>query len=69
MKEYQKNQSNNQLKIKEHSELKSVEVDVVTKFIKDEVESFSDVEVYTDDGDSAEAWKFHIRRNNNSQFY
>ena len=36
-------------KIKENNELKSVEIDVVTNFIKDEVESSSDAEVYTDD--------------------
>ena len=36
-------------KIKENDELKTVEVNVVTNFIKDEVESLSDAEVYTDD--------------------
>ena len=42
MKEYRKNQSNSVLKkIKENNKLKSVEVDVVTNFIKDEVERFS----------------------------
>lgn len=39
------------LKIKEN-ERKSIEVDVVTNFIKVEVESFSDAVVYTDDDDS-----------------
>ena len=49
MKEYEKNQSNNELqKIKENNELRSVEMDIVTKFIKDEVEILSDIEVYTD---------------------
>ena len=47
MKEYRKNQSNSVLKkIKENNELKSVEVDVVTNFIFDEVERFSyDVDI------------------------
>ena len=50
MKEYRKNQTKNVLKkIKENNELRSIEVDTVTKFIKDEVESSSDVD--TDDGD------------------
>ena len=31
--------------------MKSVEVNVVTNFIKDEVEHFSDAEVYTDEED------------------
>ena len=39
---------------KENIELKSVKVDVVTNFIKDEVESFSDTEVYTDEDNSEE---------------
>ena len=38
-------------KIEENDELKTVEVNVVTNFIKDEVESLSDAEVYTDDDD------------------
>ena len=39
-------------KIKENNgELKSIEVDVVTKFNKDEVRKFSDAEVYTNDDD------------------
>ena len=43
MEEYKKNRSNNVLKtLKENSELKRVEIDVVTNFIKQEVESFSD---------------------------
>ena len=36
-------------KIKENSNLESVKVDVVTNFIKNEVESFSDAENYTGD--------------------
>ena len=36
-------------KINENNELQSVEVDVVTNFIKDEVESSSDAEIYTND--------------------
>ena len=35
------------VKIKENDELKSVEVDIVTNFIKNEVESSSGAEVYT----------------------
>lgn len=55
MKEYEKNQSNNELqKIKENNELRSVEMDVVTKFIKDEVEILSDIEVYTDYDNNSE---------------
>ena len=39
-------------KIKENNgELKSIEVDVVTKFNKDEVGKFFDAEVYTNDDD------------------
>ena len=50
MKEYTKNQSNNDLrKIKENSELKSAEVDVETNFSEYEVDSSSYVEVYADD--------------------
>ena len=41
-------------KIKENDVLKSFEVDVVTNFIKYEVESFSDAEVYTVDVDDSE---------------
>ena len=42
-------------KMKEKNELKSIQVDVLNNFIKDEVQSFSDAEVYTDDdGDSEE---------------
>ena len=33
----------------ENDELKNVEVDVVTSFIKDKVKTFSDAQVYTDD--------------------
>ena len=50
MEEYRKNQYNNLLKkLKENDELKSVEVNLVTNFIKDKVESSSVAEVYTDD--------------------
>ena len=50
MEEYRKNQHNNLLKkLKENDKLKSVEVNLVTNFIKDKVESSSDAEVYTDD--------------------
>lgn len=50
MKEYTKNQSNNDLrKIKENSELNSAEIDVETNFIEYEVDSSSYVEVYADD--------------------
>ena len=39
-------------KIKENNgELKSIEIDVVTKFNKDEVRKFFDAEVYTNDDD------------------
>ena len=39
-------------KIKENNgELKSIEVDVMTKFNKDEVRKFFDAEVYTNDDD------------------
>ena len=41
-------------KIKENNELKRVEVDVLTPFIKHEVESFPAAEVYTDDNDYEE---------------
>lgn len=52
MKEYTKSQSNNLLKkIKENIELKSVELEIVTNFIKDEGESFSnDVDADTNNG-------------------
>ena len=52
MKEYRKTFSQKKTfieKINENNELQSVEVDVVTNFIKDEVESSSDAEVYTND--------------------
>ena len=55
LKECRKNWSNVLKKIRENDEPKSVEVNLVTKFIKDEVESFSsnniivDVNVYDDD--------------------
>ena len=41
-------------KTKENNVLKRFEVDVVTSFIKYEVESFSDAEIYTDDDDDSE---------------
>lgn len=51
----QKNQSKNYCNIvlkilKENNELKSAEVDLVPSFIKDKRESFSDADVYGDDG-------------------
>ena len=51
MKEYWQSQSNNVLtKIEDNDELKSIEVDVVTNFIKDKVESCSnDVDGDSDD--------------------
>lgn len=55
-----KNQSNNGLKkIKENDELKLVEADVIPNFIKDEVEIYSDAEVYTDD-DKAEGDSIYL---------
>ena len=39
---------------KKNSELKSIEVDAIKKFIKVEVERFSDAEVYTDDDRDSE---------------
>lgn len=36
--------------LKENNELKSAEVDLVPSFIKDKRESFSDADVYGDDG-------------------
>ena len=38
-------------KIKEKYKLKSIEVNVITNFIKDEVASFFDADIYTDDDD------------------
>ena len=38
-------------KIKENDKLKRVEIDVVNNFIKDDVESFSGVDVGIDDDD------------------
>ena len=57
MKEYRKNKSNNVLNnIKENNKLKFVEVVVVTNFIKDEVESFFDIDnVFVDDDDDIDA--------------
>ena len=47
----EKNYCNILLKIlKENNELKSAEVDLVPSFIKDKRESFSDADVYDDDG-------------------
>ena len=43
LKQYWKNESNNVVKnVKENDELKSAEADVVTKFIKNEMESSTD---------------------------
>ena len=53
IKAYKRNHFNNVLKkIKDSNELKRAEVYVLTNFIKDEVESFSNADVHTDDGDS-----------------
>ena len=41
-------------KILKNKVLKRIEVHVVTNFIKYEVKSFSDAEVYTDDDDDSE---------------
>ena len=50
MSEYQKDQSNNDLKnLKENNKLKRVKVYVVTNCFKDEEENLSDSTVYTDD--------------------
>ena len=52
MKEYRKTFQQKKTfieKVNENNELQSVEVDVVTNFIKDEVESSSDAEVYNND--------------------
>ena len=49
--EYRKKCSNNEQKIKESNKFKRVEVDVLANFVKDEVESFSNAEVYIDDDD------------------
>ena len=49
MKEYRKSKSNNVFKkIKEKYKLKSIKVNVITNFIKDEAESFFDADIYTD---------------------
>ena len=59
MKEYRKIRFNKVLKkLKENNELKSVEVDVVTSLIKDEVEGFFYAEIYTDDNSEAEVSGF-----------
>ena len=49
MEEYQK--INVLKKIKENEELKGVEVDELSNFIMDQVESSSNADVYTDDDD------------------
>ena len=49
MEEYQK--INGLKKIKENDELKGVEVDELSNFIMDQVESSSNADVYTDDDD------------------
>ena len=52
LRKYRKNWFNNLLeKIKENDKLKRVEIDVVNNFIKDDVESFSGVDVGIDDDD------------------
>ena len=59
MKDYGKNQSDNKLKkIKENDELKTIEVNVVTKYIEDEVETSSDgdVDVEVDVVDNDDEW-------------
>ena len=57
LKEFLKSQSNNVLKkIKENNKLKSFEVDVDANFIKDDIERFSNANVFSDDNyDSEEA--------------
>ena len=58
MREYRIFQSSIVLKnIKESSETKSVEADVITNFIKDKVESSSDAEVYNDDDDDSDEYR------------
>ena len=64
MKEYRKSHSKNVLEITRNNELKNVEIDVITNFIKDKVESSSDEEIYTDDdGDSEENKVIGFREN------
>lgn len=49
MKECRKNQYNNALKnVKEKNGLISVDAEAVSNFIKDDIESFADAEVYND---------------------
>ena len=43
-------------KLRENKELKSVEVDTVTSSIKDQVEGFSNAEVYSDDDSEEDRW-------------
>ena len=63
MKKQKKYYSNNVLrKIKENNELKNVEVDLLTTFIKGEVERFSDAEVYNDDVYDSEKDKVTVFR-------
>ena len=58
MKKRKKNQSNKTLKkIKENNDLKSVEVDLFTNFVKDEVKCFSDPEVCSDHDDDPEEYR------------
>ena len=64
MKEYRKSHSKNVLEITRNNELKNVEIDVITNFMKDKVESSSDEEIYTDDdGDSEENKVIGFREN------
>lgn len=59
----QKKSVNNLLKqIKEKDELKSVEVDVVSNFTEDKVESSADTEIYTDDNDDLEEYGMTVFR-------
>lgn len=63
LKEYRKRYWNNELKkIKENNELKSVEVDAISNFIKDEVEGFPDADVYTDLYQEDRVFRFSVFR-------
>ena len=59
MKECRKNEYNNALeRLKENDGLKGVDADAVINFIKNNIDSFSDVEVYTDDDDDSKKDSF-----------
>ena len=67
MKECRKNQYNNALKnVKEKNGLKSVDAEVVSNFIKHDLESFADAEVYNNydeydfKGDSFTGSKYNV---------